>query len=147
MVASDPRFGGRGALACDAAKPGAVSPQHPPRSAQHPGIIASFRRFETSDLAHGNANGNNMLRGRDAPGYRRAHTVNHGGRHVDALVAGALPGLRRTRPTAIGTLDAYSQISLVHGILSDVSLIKNTSSVHCATTMATVFTLGVRHRP
>jgi hypothetical protein len=51
-------------LACDAAKSGAFTPQPPldhPRSAQRPGIIASFRRVESSGLAHGSANGNNLL--------------------------------------------------------------------------------------
>jgi hypothetical protein len=51
-------------LACDAAKSGAFTPQPPlnhSRSAQHPGIIASFRRVESSGLAHGSANGNNLL--------------------------------------------------------------------------------------
>jgi hypothetical protein len=84
-----------------------------------------------------------MLRGRDAAGYRRAHTANHGGRHVDALVAGALPGLRRTLPTAIKTVDAYSHTSLVHGRYSVVFLIKNTSIIH----PTTVPNLGSRHRP
>jgi hypothetical protein len=47
-------------LACDDAKPGAIPAKHPLDQHNNPSILASFCLYETSALARGSVNGNNL---------------------------------------------------------------------------------------
>jgi hypothetical protein len=101
MVNLRPQVRRRGASACDGAKAWTRPRTEPLDQHNSPGTAASFRCFETSDLARGNANENMSRRRLDAAGYRRAQAAIHGSRDVDALVGGTLPRHRRAVPSAI----------------------------------------------